>query len=302
MAPRHQHSNSCGSLSADLLGPVIVGPSISVDDWVPEKPPERPPKNPHLRTAFPDLFQSQRALSPDLPPPSPPTVLEDEVFNSDDPLPPPPLELQHPEWNEFSGSLKESRSSNRQYAVPQVESNTKGIMKEGSGTADNNKKPETVPEMVKNKQNSAVKTELPSKPSKQPSETKPYPEQILSFPTQKTHQERSSTRYPSVLLNGGTVATSQKVVNGISNQYRAEPLKPQQDDSGRHVIMNKVNQRASIAESSSRDIPPPLQPRQMRINQSMRAKLPDRQPVNLTRLSPPKQEKQKETRPLNYTM
>lgn len=36
----HQHSNSCTS----LLGPVIVGPAISVDDWV----PERPPKNPNL--------------------------------------------------------------------------------------------------------------------------------------------------------------------------------------------------------------------------------------------------------------
>lgn len=43
--PRHQHSNSCGSLSTDLLGPVIVGPAISIDDWV----PERPPKKPHLR-------------------------------------------------------------------------------------------------------------------------------------------------------------------------------------------------------------------------------------------------------------
>lgn len=43
--PRHQHSNSCGSLSTDLLGPVIVGPAISIDDWV----PERPPKKPYLR-------------------------------------------------------------------------------------------------------------------------------------------------------------------------------------------------------------------------------------------------------------
>lgn len=48
--PKHRHSNSCGSLSTDLLGPVIVGPTISIDDWV----PERPPKKPHLREVFVD--------------------------------------------------------------------------------------------------------------------------------------------------------------------------------------------------------------------------------------------------------
>ncbi|KAG5308140.1 SHRM2 protein, partial [Acromyrmex insinuator] len=83
-SPKHQHSNSCSSLSTDLLGPVIVGPAISIDDWV----PERPPKKPHLRTAF-----NERIPSPDLPPPSPPTVTESEVHDCDDPLPPPPPEL-----------------------------------------------------------------------------------------------------------------------------------------------------------------------------------------------------------------
>ncbi|XP_076761621.1 shroom isoform X1 [Xylocopa sonorina] len=82
--PKHQHSNSCGSLSTDLLGPVIVGPAISIDDWV----PERPPKKPHLRNVYND-----RVPSPDLPPPSPPTVTENEVHDCDDPLPPPPPEL-----------------------------------------------------------------------------------------------------------------------------------------------------------------------------------------------------------------
>ncbi|XP_069684849.1 protein Shroom isoform X2 [Periplaneta americana] len=91
--PHHQHSSSCGSLSADLLGPLIVGPSISVDDWV----PERPPKKPHLRSAFPPPVP-ERFPSPDLPPPSPPTVLEDEVFASDEPLPPPPPELNPTDW------------------------------------------------------------------------------------------------------------------------------------------------------------------------------------------------------------
>ncbi|CAG9839234.1 unnamed protein product [Diabrotica balteata] len=97
--PRHQHNNSCGSLSTDILGPIIVGSAISVDDYVPDQPPERPPKHPNLRTAFPDLFLDQRVPSPDLPPPSPPTVLENEVFNNDEPFPPPPPECKS-DWQE----------------------------------------------------------------------------------------------------------------------------------------------------------------------------------------------------------
>ncbi|XP_067012486.2 protein Shroom isoform X2 [Anabrus simplex] len=91
---RHQHSSSCGSLSSDLLGPLIVGPSISVDDWV----PERPPKKPHLRAAFAPPVPD-RLPSPDLPPPSPPPMLEDEVFATDEPLPPPPPELHSSDWS-----------------------------------------------------------------------------------------------------------------------------------------------------------------------------------------------------------
>lgn len=90
-SPKHQHSNSCGSLSTDLLGPVIVGPAISIDDWV----PERPPKKPHLRNVYND-----RVPSPDLPPPSPPTVTENEVHDCDDPLPPPPPELSDDCFND----------------------------------------------------------------------------------------------------------------------------------------------------------------------------------------------------------
>lgn len=120
--PRHQHSNSCSSLSTDMLGPVIVGQAISVDDYVPEKPPARPPKNPNLRTTFPDLFQ--RAPSPDLPPPSPPTIMEDEVFNSDEPLPPPPPECEADWHQEFQNRSNER--SGHQVPAPQVQSsNTK---------------------------------------------------------------------------------------------------------------------------------------------------------------------------------
>lgn len=68
------------SLSKDLLGPMVVGPIISLDDWV----PERPPKNPSLRVP-----------SPELPPPPPTTIetIDPKFYNEDDPLPPPPVEL-----------------------------------------------------------------------------------------------------------------------------------------------------------------------------------------------------------------
>lgn len=67
------------NLSKDLLQPMIMGPIISVDDWV----PERPPKNPMLRIPSPEL------------PPPPLNTIEAEVqlLNQDEPLPPPPPEL-----------------------------------------------------------------------------------------------------------------------------------------------------------------------------------------------------------------
>jgi len=110
-------SSSCGSLSADLLGPLIVGPSISVDDWV----PERPPKKPHLRAAFSPPVP-ERLPSPDLPPPSPPTVLEDEVFASDEPLPPPPPELNSPDKISTSESHGERTHSPQQHLSQNVAS------------------------------------------------------------------------------------------------------------------------------------------------------------------------------------
>lgn len=56
-----------------------MGPIISLDDWI----PERPPKNPLLRIPSPDL-------------PPPPSPLAKETLsqeNQDDPLPPPPPEI-----------------------------------------------------------------------------------------------------------------------------------------------------------------------------------------------------------------
>lgn len=290
LTPKHQHSNSCGSLSTDLLGPVIMGPSISVDDYVPEKPPERPPKNPHLRLAYPDLFQNQRVPSPDLPPPSPPTVTEDEVYHSDEPLPPPPPDLDG--WE----------THGKQSAAPQVEKKSPSYQ---ISALDLNRG------YRKDKLESPIK-ETPS---------------FLERNSNRYASVRSSirtrqpliveTRNPSMqkLMLNGNVAISQKLPYTITEQCRAEPLQakgsdktipPTKDDPTpdqyraelvrtrypsptRDDINNRNNQRASIAESPIREAPPPLQPRQMRINQSMRARISDNRPVSLMRNSPPKE-------------
>lgn len=252
---KHQHSNSCGSLSADLLGPVIVGPSISVDDWIPEKPPARPPKNPNLRTAFPDLFQEQRVPSPDLPPPSPPTVLEDEVITNDEPLPPPPPECDSDWQKEFNERLNETTS--HQIPAPQVQkpSNYKSetkieSIKQTVGLPERNGRYSSVRSSIKTRSGEHIIQQV-TKSSK--------PEHILGFPNQRDYAERSSTRYPATqkLVMNGNVAVSQKVVNGES--YKPESL--------------RNSQRESISHSVKKESPPPLQPRQTKFNHSIRGKI-----------------------------
>ncbi|XP_062548795.1 protein Shroom isoform X2 [Armigeres subalbatus] len=88
-------------LSKDLLGPMIMGPIIALDDWV----PERPPKNPMLRIP-----------SPELPPPPPMMSPTEDVIllNQDEPLPPPPPEiLRHIRQLSDSGEPKSQTASRR---------------------------------------------------------------------------------------------------------------------------------------------------------------------------------------------
>lgn len=129
------------------------------------------------------------------------------------------------------------------------------------------------------------------------------PEQILGFPIHRGYHERSSTRYPSTqkLVLNGAIAVSEKV-NGLSEQYRPEPLRSGlsreehthkvsgRSDQYRHREENQKHppQRASIAESQIKENPPPLHPRQMRINQSMRARVSHDRHVVPIRSSPEK--------------
>lgn len=256
--PRHQHSNSCGSLSNDLLGPVIMGPSISIDDWV----PERPPKNPHLRQVFPDLFQ--RIPSPDLPPPSPPIVLENEVINNDDPLPPPPPEIETECWSNQpisrtdekklrnSISLDESiRFSPPKTAEPQVRHSL------GSRNID-----------VRSSQRVYSSSRSPFVRSTS------YEKDSVAFATHRQiPTERTSMRH-------------QKLNGRAQGQFRAEPLRPH------HVFMSAQEQTnsqkpapqvpkqpefrprtQSVTDNGHYNggcIAPPLKPRQSKAYQSMR--------------------------------
>nr|XP_023017332.1 uncharacterized protein LOC111506490 [Leptinotarsa decemlineata]XP_023017333.1 uncharacterized protein LOC111506490 [Leptinotarsa decemlineata] len=275
--PRHQHSNSCGSLSTEMLGPMIVGPAISVDDWVPDNPPARPPKNPHLRTAFPDLFQNQRVPSPDLPPPSPPTVVEDEVIANDDPLPPPPPECEAGFREEFNDRLKGS-STSHQVPAPQVQRTKKEskVIQQTVGLPEGDLRQYSVRSSIKTKSGEQIFHQVSSKPynSSVQAEKPSKPEQVLGFPNQRGYQERSSTRYPTaqkLILNGS-------VANGVSDQYRPEPLRPHNREEIKKQPAPFPTEthrahRASIAESQINEAPPPLQPRQMRVNQSMRARI-----------------------------
>lgn len=91
---------------------MVLGPSISIDDWVPELPPKK--KQPSSSAAV--RLQQQpvvlpaaaatvkREPSPELPPP-PPMVDEDEqMFVSDEPLPPPPPEAIWPKPESLKNS------------------------------------------------------------------------------------------------------------------------------------------------------------------------------------------------------
>ncbi|CAG9763064.1 unnamed protein product [Ceutorhynchus assimilis] len=266
ITPRHQHSNSCGSLST--MGPMIIGPSISLDDYVLEKPPERPPKNPNLRSAFPDLFQQeQRVPSPDLPPPSPPTVLEHEVFDNDDPLPPPPPECSTISWREqFNDRLK----SGHQVPQPQVDNNKKNSPHQNViGIPERSMRYS----LIKTRPGDHIIQQVSSKPY-QSLPDKNKPETQLGFPNQRGYAERSSTRYPS---------TQKLALNGIADPL---PIHHKNHASPGSRLETHRAQRASIAESPYKESPPPLQPRHMRINQSMRAKISH---DHKTRLSPPKE-------------
>lgn len=213
-SPKHQHSNSCGSLSTDLMGPVIVGPAICVDDWV----PERPPKKPHLRNVFND-----RVPSPDLPPPSPPTVTENEVLNCDDPLPPPPPELSDDSLSDCSRKeADEIKKKERDKSCDRQKSERRSSVrrsKHGKRDHDKSKSPTT-----------AVAKSKTLNPEQHKKKFQHIDSDIVlengvsaGFATHRMVIGRSSLRYPSTqkLMVNGRVAPVRKL-----SEERILPAKP----------------------------------------------------------------------------
>lgn len=111
---------------------------------------------------------------------------------------------------------------------------------------------------------------------------KPKPGKILDFPNQRGYAERSSTRYPSANLVHGCLAISEDVGMEVC---RAQPLKPIKHPAPLPLAA-KPSQRCSIAEATVRDAPPPLQPRQMKVNQSMRGRTPQDRKSGVTMQRP----------------
>lgn len=339
VSPKHQHSNSCGSLSSSLIGPVIMGPSISIDDWV----PERPPKKPHLRNVFPDLFH-ERVPSPELPPPSPPVVLEDEVFNNDEPLPPPPTEIETATWEqEFNNRLNLTNNKMKSNA-DEIQRQTSGlpenISRQNSVSETNNRSfdhklrqnfpdhPIRQPNILDyNIRHSHIRMSQRSRPVPNPLDQKSYsidtilPNNVKPFIRSSSNQQRqsfieSTKRHQKLIINGN-VAINQKITNGLEPHHAESlkaykpPVQPPNEDkrkppaqlpsefrmsmNGGHLPEVKNMQRSSIAEHSEHLMPPPLHPRQMRINQSMRARIPDSvKRTTPPRISPPRLDEKRE--------
>lgn len=104
MLQQNQH------LSKDLLGAMIIGQIISIDDWVPERPPKS---------------TSMRIPSPDLPPP--PNVESIPVLDQDEPLPPPPPELLKPEAEVKNNPTSRRNSFAGQSSVAQAKAKSNNI-------------------------------------------------------------------------------------------------------------------------------------------------------------------------------
>ncbi|KAH0535885.1 hypothetical protein KQX54_019858 [Cotesia glomerata] len=220
-SPKHQHSNSCGSLSTDLLGPVIVGPAISIDDWV----PERPPKKPHLRAVYNDT--NNRVPSPDLPPPSPPTVTESEVLNCDEPLPPPPPPLNEPSLEAAKDQEEKRQSSSSSNSSSRRSS--KQSKKVEANSASNGSKSQFI-------RSTPLNLEFTTE------NVNP------GFATHRVITGRSSLRYPSAQKLSVTRRTSEELTNNSRPPARLPDLSTRYS----HPVESRIIRQESMRVESTR--------------------------------------------------
>uniref|UniRef100_A0A182MSH3 Uncharacterized protein n=1 Tax=Anopheles culicifacies TaxID=139723 RepID=A0A182MSH3_9DIPT len=173
-------------LSKDLLGPMIMGPIIALDDWV----PERPPKNPMLRIP-----------SPELPPPPPMLTPTEDVLliNQDEPLPPPPPELlRHMRQLSDSGDCRSNSASRRNSFAGQT--NKKSLYR---ASTFENLSPANGPAAGQHQQNVAVVPPMvPKKPQQQCSPGTEGPTNVHRRPASSMAKTQTVPSMAATVSNG----------------------------------------------------------------------------------------------------
>nr|XP_029730500.1 protein Shroom-like [Aedes albopictus] len=211
-------------LSKDLLGPMIMGPIIALDDWV----PERPPKNPMLRIP-----------SPELPPPPPMMSPTEDVIllNQDEPLPPPPPEiLRHIRQLSDSGEPKSQTTSRRNSFAGQT--NKKSLYR--ASTIENLSPPPP----------GAPPTQLiipPAVPRK-PQQPSMEPQVIYRRPSSSMAQSKSQPPPSNVLHQAHRV-----MVNGKPDQRHSLPMPLQSSPPHHHphqLVPRQSDSRLSMRKRS----------------------------------------------------
>lgn len=199
-----------------------MGPIISLDDWV----PERPPKNPALRIP-----------SPELPPPPPSTIVEDEnpITNQDEPLPPPP---EPPELMRHMRQLSEPDSKS---ATPSRRNSFAGSTSKKpllrTSTLENllpaappiPKKPTSLETLHPKRAVSSFSKHPPPiilKPHKISASRKVEPPASLSLQQQHPIQERCNDARPAIRKRLHNAQSPLELTSPKSKMITPPPLKP----------------------------------------------------------------------------
>lgn len=230
---------------------MVIGPIISLDDWV----PERPPKNPLLRIP-----------SPDLPPPPLPSNqvgdgVDTHISNQDDPLPPPPPELLR-HMRQLSEPDTKSHPTSRRNSFA-GSTNKKPLLR--ASTFDN-----LLPHQPQPQQPPAV----PKKPTAIDMRSYGSPNQQY-HPHHQQPQQQQPPRSSSSLAKHPTVMKPHKVMLNGKLEAPTQPIQP--PTNGRQIDtrmslrkrchnaqLTPLELPSSVQKSSSaqqQQPPPPLKPR-----------------------------------------
>ncbi|XP_058819561.1 protein Shroom isoform X2 [Topomyia yanbarensis] len=278
-------------LSKDLLGPMIMGPIIALDDWV----PERPPKNPMLRIPSPEL------------PPPPPTMSPTEdviLLNQDEPLPPPPPEiLRHIRQLSDSGEPKSNPASRRNSFAGQT--NKKSLYR--ASTLENLSPPPPAPAPVQQPQQAQISQliippTVPKKPQpveaqvlyRRPSSSmsksqpqqqnglnsihqahrvivngKPDQRHSLPMPLHSTPQLQFVPRQSDSRVsmrkrshNSQQMPVAEYLLKSVHHQHQNGQMVPPGSNSSANIHNNNsINNIANISANAAMTPPPPLRPR-----------------------------------------